>query len=185
MTHHLAKGGNCVLAAAGEPGFATAVGITWNDPAADLDVVALLCGPDKRVLSDAHFLFWNQPTCPQHQVFLRWVNRGEPAPNVDRAQVLFNLADLDPAIEHIYLALSTIAEDCVIASGGGFSVSVHNLTQGVEHAAYRSVTQYARETCAIFAEVYRYKGQWKLRIHDAGYSAGLAAFGQDYGVNID
>ncbi len=47
------------------------------------------------------------------------------------------------------------------------------------------MTQYARETCAIFAEVYRYKGQWKLRIHDAGYSAGLAAFGQDYGVNID
>jgi len=184
MTKQLTKGANIALTDGAAPGHAYAVGVAWADPGADLDVVALVCDSGKKVLGNEYFLFWDQPRDPRAQVHLRWVPHGTDAPGPDRAQALFNLADLSDDVHHIYLALATIAAGVTVAAARDFIITVRDLTAGVEVATYRSDTTYGPETCAVLAEVYRYKDQWKLRVHDAGYSGGLAAFGRDYGAEI-
>lgn len=184
MTQQLTKGANCALTTESEEGHALAIGIHWDAAHADLDVVALVCDANRRVLSDGHFLFWDQPQDPDSQVFLRWTPRGQQSSGLDRAQGLLNLAELKPEICHIYLALATITDGVTIRAAGNYVVTVRDLTAGGDLIRYVCETPYESETCAIVCEVYRHRGQWKLRIHDAGYSAGLAAFGRDYGANI-
>lgn len=181
----LAKGANTVLtSAAGPPVGSALVGVTWPNAAADLDLVALVCGPDRRVLGDDHFLFWDQPTSPAKETFLRSVPPGAVSPSVDRAQLLINLDLVGPAVECVYIALANIADGGNLAQCGGFSVRFVDLADGTTLVDYTNPGTYTTESCLILVELYRYQGQWKLRAVDQGYAGGLAAFGRDHGVDI-
>ena len=69
-TDILAKGANVSLSAQ-TPNLATVrVGLGWDartttGAAFDLDASALACGPDKQVVSDQHFVFYNNPRSPE------------------------------------------------------------------------------------------------------------------------
>lgn len=42
-----------------------------------------------------------------------------------------------------------------------------------------------REKTVVAAELYRYRGAWKLRLVGAGYEAGLARLCEEYGLNVE
>ncbi|MBJ7472230.1 MAG: TerD family protein, partial [Solirubrobacteraceae bacterium] len=69
----LAKGGNVSLSKEAPGLKKISVGLGWDirrtDGADfDLDASALLCGADERVLSDDHFIFYNQLKSPDETV---------------------------------------------------------------------------------------------------------------------
>jgi tellurium resistance protein TerD len=43
---------------------------------------------------------------------------------------------------------------------------------------------YSTETAMVFGEVYRHNGEWKFKAVGQGYSGGLAAMCQQYGIQV-
>lgn len=182
----LAKGANMVLDSGSRPQVGPAlVGVTWPNASADLDLVALMCGPDRRVLGDDHFLFWGQTSSPANDVFLRSVGQGVDAPGVDRAQLLVNLELIDAAVDRIVVALANVADGGNLAQSGGVTVRLVDFADNATLAEYANPGTYTTESCLILVELYRNQGKWKIRAVDQGYAGGLAAFGRDHGVDID
>ncbi len=61
---------------------------------------------------------------------------------------------------------------------------VINSADNSEIARFDLSEDYSTETAMIFGEIYRHSGEWKFKAIGQGYSGGLAAMCQQYGVNI-
>jgi len=181
----LTKGANMTLGASSGDGALESIllGMDWDSGDLECDVCALVCGPDKKVLDDDHFLFWDNTTSPQRTVFLRSVSDDQTGTE-DRAQVLVNLAELPDHVDRIVVVLSTIVE------GGKFDglkmmrLRALDLRDGGELATFSTGGEFNSEACVIVGEIYRNKADWKLRAVGQGYQSGLVGLGSDYGVTI-
>lgn len=181
----LAKGANTVLGPAGDGGLtAVVLGVTWDAGSLDSDVCALVCGAERKVLSDEHFIFWDNMISPDRDVFLRV--QAEPRDKeLDRAQLLVDLADLPPAATSIVVTLSTLEEGGSLSVLRNLRIRALNPATGAELVSYSMGQELTIETCLIVAEVYRHQTNWKFRAVGQGYHTGLAGLGTDFGVNID
>lgn len=188
MTTALVKGANATLRRTdGTTCTTVLVGVTWQNVAADIDVCALICASDGAVLSDQHFLFWDSPASPAADAVLRSAPLGGPSPVVDRAQLILDLSILEPAAERVLLSISTLVAGQALASAGAVGIRVVDLeSEGApELFTYVNPVGYTTEQCAVAAEVYQRRGEWKLRIVDQGYAEGLAALAREHSVNVE
>lgn len=176
----LSKGGNAVLDAGGALD-GVVVGVTWDVGSLDTDLCALVCGPERKVLSDDHFLFWSNGATPDRSVFLRSRGAGQ---GTDRAQVIVALADLPAAAERIVVTLATVVEGADLGGLRSLRMRVLDPHNGRELAGYSMGAELSRESCLIVGEIYRHQGKWKVRAVGQGYHAGLAALGTDFGVSV-
>ncbi|MDL4817652.1 restriction endonuclease [Actinomadura opuntiae] len=132
-------------------------------PTADHDPCALLLGHDRKVRSDADFVFYNQPVSKDGAVGLDTATR----------QVRADLARLATDVCSILLVTS--------GPPGPVRLSVTE-RDGTVHALATNPTA---ETVLICAEIYRRQGGWRLRAVGQGYADGLAGLARDHGVVID
>jgi tellurium resistance protein TerD len=143
-----------------------------------------VCGPERKVLGDEHFLFWSNLETPDRSVFLRF-QQGAFDPSLDRAQVAIALADLPVGAERIVISLSTIVEAADLGGLRGVSMRVFDPANGTELAGFAmDDSTLTKEACLIVSEVYQHNGNWKVKAIAQGYQSGLAGLGTDFGVNI-
>lgn len=186
MTTDLVKGANAPLRRLdGSAITRLLVGISWANVQADVDLCALLCDDQRKVLSDEHFLFWHNQRSPALDAFLLVCPPGGPSSQPDRAQLVINLEAVEPSIQRVFVSLSTIAEGASLTGLAPVTVRAVDLGDGTEAFRYSNRDGYTQETCVVMAEVYRHKGDWKFRVVDQGYANGLAALGREYGVEIE
>ncbi|MEV0684319.1 TerD family protein [Nocardia sp. NPDC050378] len=152
--------------------------IGWPEPTVELDASALLLGADRRVASDADFVFYNQPESPDGSVrFL-----GTSVTDEGRqARISIDLSTLPTGIHTVALAGSV---------GTGTFGTLGKLALHVIDAAGRSLAEYVTadadtESAFVFGEVYRREGAWKVRAVGQGWESGLAGLATDFGVSID
>jgi tellurium resistance protein TerD len=189
----LSKGGNVSLTKeAGSAGLAAVVvGLGWDVRTTtgvdyDLDASALLCGANGKVLSDNHFVFYNNLTSPDGTVVHTGDNR-TGAGEGDDEQININLADMAPEVEKIVIPVSI---DDAVASGQNFGqvsnafIRVLNQANNTELARFDLSEDASVETAMIYGELYRHQGDWKFRAVGQGYASGLAGIIKDYGVNV-
>ncbi|MFH9419796.1 TerD family protein [Streptomyces sp. NPDC017529] len=187
----LTKGQNVVLNQDGTPLADVTVGLGWDAlPTAgtdfDLDASAIVCGPGQRVLSDAHFVFYNNLASPDGAVRHTGDNlTGEGEGDDERI-----LIDLDRLGEDTAQVVFTVSIHDAERRGQNFGqVSdafirvVDNLT-GREMCRYELSYDAAGETAMVFGALYRRGGEWKFRAIGQGYAKGLAGIAADYGVNV-
>lgn len=187
----LTKGQNVVLNQDGTPLADVTVGLGWDAlPTAgtdfDLDASAIVCGPGQRVLSDAHFVFYNNLASPDGAVRHTGDNlTGESEGDDERI-----LIDLDRLGEDTAQVVFTVSIHDAERRGQNFGqVSdafirvVDNLT-GREMCRYELSYDAAGETAMVFGALYRRGGEWKFRAIGQGYAKGLAGIAADYGVNV-
>ncbi|KOU00314.1 TerD family protein [Streptomyces sp. WAC 06783] len=187
----LSKGQNVVLNQDGTPLADVTVGLGWDARPAggadfDLDASAVVCGPDQRVLSDAHFVFYNNLASPDGAVRHTGDNlTGEG--DGDDEQIL---VDLDRLGEQTGQVVFTVSIHDAEARGQNFGQVedayirvVDNLT-GREMCRYELSYDAAGETAMVFGALYRRGGEWKFRAIGQGYATGLAGIATDYGVNV-
>ncbi|WP_068159552.1 TerD family protein [Rhodococcus phenolicus] len=191
MSVSLAKGGNVSLSKQTANLTAITVGLGWDQrtttgAAYDLDASALLTGQDRRVLTDQHFVFYNNLRSPDGAVEHTGDNlTGEG--DGDDESIDIDLVALDPRVTNIFFPVS-IHE--AIERGQSFGqvvnafIRVVDRNTGVELARYDLSEDASTETAMIFGEVYRHGGEWKFRAIGQGYASGLAGIARDYGVNI-
>ena len=150
----------------------------------ECDACALICGPERKVLSDEHFLFWSNLEDPDRSVFLRF-QQDPPDASLDRAQVLLALADLPDSAERIVISLSTIVEGASLNALRNLRMRAFDPATGTELAGFTAdASALTSEACLILGEVYLHGGNWKIKAIAQGYQSGLAGLGTDFGVNI-
>ena len=187
----LAKGGNVSLTKEAPGLTAVVVGLGWDVRSTtgddfDLDASALLVDSAGKVLSDAHFVFFNNTKSPDGTVEHTGDNltgEGEG----DDEQIKVDLANVSPDCDKIVFAVSIYEAESRSQSFGQVRnafIRVVNQAGGAELTRYDLSEDASTETAMVFGELYRSGADWKFRAVGQGYAAGLRGIAQDFGVNV-
>jgi tellurium resistance protein TerD len=192
----LAKGGNVNLSksvaeAGGGTLTAVSVGLGWDaratDGAAfDLDASAIAVSAAGKVVSDGHFVFFNNLTSPDGSIKHLGDNL-TGAGDGDDEVIKVGLAQVPAEIDAIKFAVSIYDAAGRSQSFGQVRnayIRVVNDADGSEVAKYDLSEDSATETAMLFGELYRNAGDWKFRAIGQGYAAGLSGIARDFGVNV-
>ncbi|MFD7923915.1 TerD family protein [Streptomyces sp. NPDC059740] len=187
----LAKGGNVSLSKEAPGLTAVLVGLGWDVRTTtgtdfDLDASALLCDESGKVLSDSHFVFYNNLVSPDGSVQHTGDNLTGEGEGDDEA-LKVDLAAVPPEVARITFPVSIHEADARGQSFGQVSnafIRVVNQADNAELARYDLTEDASTETAMVFGELYRNAGEWKFRAIGQGYASGLAGIAQDFGVNV-
>ncbi|MFD5555322.1 TerD family protein [Streptomyces sp. NPDC127068] len=179
MTHAMLKGSNVPLEAA-----AVRAVLRWatGQDVPDVDVSALLLGPDGRVRSDEDFVFYNQPRHPSGKVWRLGKKRVSEG-LADTIQT--DLRGLPSEVDRVLLVAS--ADDVPFHRVRSLRIQVHDAgAADDEPLAYFDITpETGAETALICGELYRRGDGWKFRAVGDGYSNGLVGLATDFGISVD
>ncbi|MGW5383635.1 TerD family protein [Nocardia sp. NPDC003963] len=187
----LAKGGNVSLSKQAPHLMAVAVGLGWDVRATtgagfDLDASAIATGPDHRVLSDRHFVFYNNLRSPEGSIEHTGDNLTGDGDGDDEV-INVDLAATPPTITNIFFPVSIHEADLRQQTFGQVRnafIRVVDRASGAELARYDLTEDASSETAMVFGELYRHGVEWKFRAIGQGYASGLAGIARDYGVNV-
>ena len=191
MSVSLSKGGNVSLSKQAPGLTAVTVGLGWDVRTTtgadfDLDASALMCSQEGKVLSDKHFVFFNNLKSPDGSVEHTGDNltgEGEG----DDEQIKVDLTAVPPEAARIVFPVSIYDADSRGQTFGQVRnafIRVVNQADGTEIARYDLTEDASTETAMIFGELYRHGSEWKFRAVGQGYASGLAGIARDYGVNV-
>jgi tellurium resistance protein TerD len=180
----LRSGANVSLASLMPAPGAVVVGFGWRvvesrGPAVQLVPSAILCNAQGRALSAEHLVFFNQLASPDGSVGV-----GVDAP--DEEQIEVDLREVPASVDKIVLMVYI---DPDLRSPGTFAAVRHAYFRvcdrsGRELARY-DIEDYSGDVNAmIFGELYRHRGEWKVRAVGQGYSTGLRGVGETFGIPL-
>ncbi|MDT9594328.1 TerD family protein [Nocardioides zeae] len=187
----LQKGGNVSLAkAAGAPLTKLSIGLGWDVRSTtgadfDLDASALLLGASGKVLSDQHFVFYNNLTSPDGSVTHTGDNlTGEG--DGDDESIEVDLTQVPADVQRIVFPVSIHDADTRGQNFGQVTnafIRVVDAVRSSEVARFDLTEDASTETAMVFGELYLRDGDWKFRAVGQGYASGLLGIVQDFGVN--
>jgi tellurium resistance protein TerD len=187
----LSKGGNVSLTKAAPGLTGVVVGLGWDVRTTtgadfDLDASAILAGANGKVVSDSHFVFFNNLQSPDGSVEHLGDNltgEGEG----DDEQVRVDLSTVPGEVDKVVFAVSIYEGNTRGQSFGQVRnafIRVVNSADNNELARYDLSEDASTETAMVFGELYRNGAEWKFRAVGQGYATGLAGIARDFGVNI-
>ncbi|KHO14332.1 chemical-damaging agent resistance protein C [Acinetobacter baumannii] len=191
MAISLNKGGNLSLSKTDPNLVRVLIGLGWDERATDgaafdLDASAFLLTAGGKVRGDHDFIFYNQLKSQDGAVEHTGDNRSGQGDGDDET-LLVNLSKVAPEVEKI--AITVTIHDAK-ARGQNFGqianafIRVVNQDTNVEVVRFDLAEDYSTETAMVFGEVYRHNGEWKFKAVGQGYSGGLAAMCQQYGIQV-
>ncbi len=191
MSVSLSKGGNVSLTKAAPGLTAVVVGLGWDARTTtgadfDLDASALMVDMGGKVLSDGHFVFFNNLKSPDGSVEHMGDNLTGGGDGDDE-QIKVNLDAVPAECGKIVFPVSIYEAEQRQQSFGQVRnafIRIVNQGDGSEIARYDLTEDAATETAMVFGEIYRSFGEWKFRAVGQGYAAGLRGIAQDFGVNV-
>ncbi|TQM70266.1 tellurium resistance protein TerD [Actinomadura hallensis] len=187
----LTKGGNVSLTKQAPGLNAVSVGLGWDLRTTtgadfDLDASALVLDASGKIITDRHFVFFNNLRTPDGSVVHSGDNTtGAGEGDDERLEVDFGA--MPDAAERVAFAVSIYDAD---ARGQSFGqvrnayIRVLNRADGTEMARYDLTEDASMETAMVFGELYRHNDEWKFRAVGQGYASGLAGIAMDFGVDI-
>ena len=187
----LSKGGNVSLTKEAPNLTAVVVGLGWDARTTtgsdfDLDASALLLDAAGKVVSDKHFIFFNNLKSPDGSVEHTGDNLTGEGEGDDEA-IKVNLAGVPADVDKIVFPVSIYEGESRQQSFGQVRnafIRVVNQAGGAELARYDLTEDASTETAMVFGELYRNGAEWKFRAIGQGYASGLRGIAQDFGVNV-
>jgi len=187
----LSKGGNVSLTKEAPGLTAVVVGLGWDVRTTtgtdfDLDASAILANGSGKVLSDSHFVFFNNLKSPEGAVEHTGDNltgEGEG----DDEQIKVDLGRVPAEVDKIVFPVSIYDAQ---SRGQSFGQVRNAFIRVVNQAGGSEITRYdlsedaSTETAMVFGELYRSGSDWKFRAVGQGYANGLRGIASDYGVNV-
>lgn len=191
MALSLSKGGNLSLTKTDPSLNNVLVGLGWDARSTDgadfdLDASIFILGANDKVRGQHDFIFYNQPRSPEGAVEHTGDNRTGEGDGDDES-VKINLAKVPADVQKIIITVTIHEAEQRKQNFGqvqnAFVRIVNDLNQN-EIVRFDLNEDYSIETAMIFAELYRHNGEWKFRAVGQGYSGGLKAMCNQYGINI-
>ena len=187
----LSKGGNVSLTKEAPNLTAVVVGLGWDARTTtgsdfDLDASALLTNEQGKVLSDQHFVFFNNLRSPDGSVEHTGDNLTGEGEGDDEV-INVNLAAVPGDVAKIVFPVSIYDAEPRQQSFGQVRnayIRVVNAADGTELARYDLTEDASTETAMVFGELYRNGADWKFRAVGQGYASGLVGIAQDFGVSV-
>lgn len=191
MAVTLQKGQNVSLSKEAPGLKEVAFGLGWDARSTDgadfdLDASALILGEDNKVLSDNHFVFYNNTTDPSSAVTHTGDNRtGEGEGDDER--IVVDVSKMPAEAKKVVFVVTIHEAESRNQNFGQVSnafIRAINNADNAELARYDLSEDASIETAMIFGEFYRHDEEWKFKAVGQGYSGGLAGVARDFGVNI-
>lgn len=191
MAVNLTKGGNVNLSKEAPTMTKAIAGLGWDarvtdGQAFDLDASVFLVGADGKVLSDNHFIFFNNATSPDGSVVHQGDNRtGEG--DGDDEQIKISLASLPSEVHKAVFAVTIYDAEARKQNFGMVSnayIRIVNEDTNIEIARYDLSEDASTETAMIFGELYRHNGEIKFKAIGQGFAGGLSALAAQHGVAV-
>lgn len=185
MTVTLAKGQRVSLEKVAPELTEVFVGLGWDVKAMDtgydfdLDASAFMLGSNEKIISDNHFIFYNNLTSPDSAKSVEHTGDNlTGAGDGDDEVIKINLPKVPAEVQKIVI---TVTIHDAAKRGQNFGqvenafVRVVNAQTSQEVIRYDLVEDYSIETALIMAEIYRKDGEWRLNAVGCGYQGGLQA----------
>jgi len=191
MVVSLSKGGNVSISKTA-PGLTIAlVGLGWDERSTDgtdfdLDASALVLGSDGKVLSNQHFVFFNNQRSPEGSVEHSGDNL-TGAGDGDDEVIKVSLSLLPPAADKIVFPVTIYEADVRRQNFGQVRsafIRVVDSATNDEIVRYDLTEDFSTETALVFGELYRLGDEWKFRAVGQGFTSGLVGIATEYGVSI-
>ena len=160
---------------------AVLVGLGWDVDTSggefDLDASIFLLGANEKILSDEHFVFYNNKKSPDDSVEHMGDNRTGAGEGDDEV-VLVNLTKVANEVQRLVFTV-TIHEAAQRKQNFGqvrnAFVRLVDVKTKKEVLRYDLAEDYSIETALIMSEIYRKDGQWRMNAVGSGYQGGLQA----------
>ncbi|AFZ37709.1 stress protein [Stanieria cyanosphaera PCC 7437] len=145
----------------------------------DLDTSVFLLGSNEKILTENHFIFYNNPKSPEQPPSVEYMgdNRTGQGEGDDEV-ILVNLTKIPNEVEKLVFTVTIYEADQRRQNFG----QVHNafvrlvdVKTKQEVLRYDLAEDYSIETALIMAELYRKDGTWRMSAVGAGYQGGLEA----------
>ncbi len=191
MAISLQKGGNVSLSKQ-VPGLKRInFGLGWDvrktdGSAFDLDASAFVLDGNGKVLSDQHFVFYNNTRDPSGAVTHKGDNRTGEGEGDDEV-IEIGLDSMEAGAAKVAFVVTIHDAEARKQNFGQVSnayIRALNAEGGQEIARYDLSEDASIETAMIFGELYRHGEEWKFKAIGQGYAGGLAAVARDFGVNL-
>lgn len=191
MSVSLSKGGNVSLTKQAPGLQGVLVGLGWDARTTtgadfDLDASALMVNTSGKIVSDQHFIFFNNLTSPDGSVEHTGDNLTGSGDGDDEV-IKVHLDGVPAETDKIVFTVSIYDAEPRQQSFGQVRnayIRVVNQADNAEITRYDLSEDASTETAMIFGELYRNAGEWKFRAVGQGYSTGLAGIARDFGVNV-
>ena len=191
MALTLQKGGNLSLSKTDPSLNRLIAGLGWDPRTTDgqefdLDASVFMVGDNGKVRSEKDFIFYNQMNSPCQSVSHTGDNRtGEG--DGDDEQVKVDLSKVPADIQRLVVTVTIHDAQARRQSFGQVAnafMRVVNEDTGNEVVRYDLSEDYSTETAMIFGEIYRHGAEWKFKAVGQGYSGGLKAMCDQFGIAI-
>jgi tellurium resistance protein TerD len=161
------------------------IGLGWDVKATDtgsdfdLDSSLFLLGANEKLISDNHFIFYNNLTSPDPDKSVQHMGDNlTGAGEGDDEVIKINLKKVPNDVQKILVTVTIHEAQQRHQNFGQVQnafVRLVNAQTQQEAVRYDLVEDYSIETALIMAELYRKGGEWRLNAVGSGYQGGLQA----------
>jgi tellurium resistance protein TerD len=164
------------------------LGVRWNagaEVALDQNLVmaSLLCDTPNHVISEDHFVFFNQLTSPDASVA-----QAPTALGGDKEQLDIDLTAVPAEVSRIVVAVylnEGPGPRRTLGQLRSLEIRVLNKADGTELLRSEDLAPgLTSETALTLAEMYRHDGGWKFKVLGQGYAGGITPLGKDFGLDL-
>ncbi|MGI9650287.1 TerD family protein [Chryseobacterium sp. RLHN22] len=160
------------------------VGLGWDinntstGGAFDLDASLFLLGDNKRLVSDSHFIFYNNLESPDKAVIHSGDNLTGDGDGDDE-QIKIDLTKIDAAVKEISVVVTIHDADARRQNFGQVRnsfIRIFNTDTNEEILKYELDEDFSIETAVEFGRIYNRNGEWKFEAVGSGQREGLEKF---------
>lgn len=160
------------------------IGLGWDTNSSstgsgfDLDASVFILGENKKVISDAHFIFYNNLSSPDNAVIHTGDNLTGDGDGDDE-QIKIDLTKINDAVKEICVVVTIHDAEARKQNFGQVRNSFIRIvddSNNTELVKYELEEDFSIETAVEFGRIYNKDGQWKFEAIGMGQKGGLEDF---------
>ncbi len=164
------------------------VGLGWDPSTStghefDLDASCFLLSNASKLLSDSHFVFYNNPASPDGAVESSGDDRTGGSSDGDDETLTVDLMRVDPAVQEIVFTVSIYDFHARRQNFGQVRnsfIRIYDAVTEEEIAKYELDEDFSVESAVEFGRLYRRGAVWKFEAIGKGYNGGLQTLVDKY-----
>ncbi len=162
-----------------------AIGLGWDSEHVDYDLDASVfgLGADELILGEEWFIFYGQPESPDGCIRYGGDNVTGDGEGDDEV-IEIELAGIDDDIQKLVVTITLTTPGVSLSDIENSYMRIVNADTHKEVFKFE-LGQVGDVRSLVVAEIYRYKGQWRVNPVGQGYDKELADFCQIYGIELE